>query len=54
MEFDKDLQSIQQVRNLVAKAVVAPESLCRIFTGGRRQGCQGSGSSLRRTFGDVS
>ena len=30
MEFDKDLQSIQQVRNLVARAVVAQKELARM------------------------
>ena len=29
MEFDKDLQSIQQVRNLMAKAVVAQKTFAR-------------------------
>ena len=30
MEFDKDLQSIQEVRNLVARAVVAQKELAKM------------------------
>ena len=30
MEFDKDLQSIQEVRNLIAKAVVAQKELAKL------------------------